>query len=365
MGHWIPTLLAALLVVTGGAADPPTIIVPTQPDHPVSIAGLPATADQLLAEIGDGDWSHYFAVFVAGEGDVPPVLGSYQVADRSISFTPRFPFVPGQEYRVVFDAAGVTLESDFVIPVPARRASATVSRIYPTADTLPENLLKFYIYFTVPMRGGDVYDHVLLMDGNAKVIDGAFVETVPELWDPGMQRVTVFCHPGRIKRGLALHDRDGPPLRAGSSFRLVVGKMIAADGQPLTVGFEKAFVAERADRSSPEVSSWSLDIPASGTATPLLLSLDEPMDHALLERFVAVVNSDDRNIEGRIEVVDGERAWHFHPDNDWLPGRYAVIVHPALEDLAGNRLDRLFDEEMVGDALKPTGDTVRLEFVIR
>ena len=38
--------------------------------------------------------------------------------------------------------------------------------------------------------------------------------------------------------------------------------------------------------------------------------------------------------------------WTFTPAAPWAAGDYALRVHPALEDRAGNRFDRLFDREL-------------------
>jgi hypothetical protein len=54
--------------------------------------------------------------------------------------------------------------------------------VYPTADTLPENLLKFYIHFSRPMRDGDAARHVALLDERGRAVSDAFLATDTELW---------------------------------------------------------------------------------------------------------------------------------------------------------------------------------------
>src|SRR6266516_7655904 len=46
-------------------------------------------------------WSSLFTVY-AGEGDVPPLLGSYSVESGALVFRPRFPLSPGMHLRAVF-----------------------------------------------------------------------------------------------------------------------------------------------------------------------------------------------------------------------------------------------------------------------
>ena len=232
-------LLSALLAAwlgTGPRDASVTILSPESPDGAVLVAGLDAETVRSLESLPAKAWPARFAVYVATEGEIPPVMGRYEVRGNRVAFTPRFPFVPGQRYRATFLYNGESIEMEFALPNPRRDMATEVERIYPGADVLPENLLKFYVYFTAPMRGADVYDGVRLLAQDGSEIEGAFVVTVPELWDPDMRRLTLMLHPGRIKRGLELHEREGPPLRSGERFRLVVDGLEDAWGQPLATG---------------------------------------------------------------------------------------------------------------------------------
>ena len=51
-----------------------------------------------------------------------------------------------------------------------------VAQVYPSADVLPENLLKFYVHFSGPMRGGHIYDHVRFRDEAGKLVEMPFLE---------------------------------------------------------------------------------------------------------------------------------------------------------------------------------------------
>src|SRR5688572_362405 len=52
-----------------------------------------------------GGWASLFSVY-AGEGDVPPMLGSYAVEEGSLVFRPRFPIAAGVQVRAVFRPPG-------------------------------------------------------------------------------------------------------------------------------------------------------------------------------------------------------------------------------------------------------------------
>jgi len=70
-------------------------------------------------------------------------------------------------------------------------------------------------------------------------------------------------------------------------------------------------------------------------------------------------------VSGTAVVSEGETRWSFRPEHDWLPGRYQLRVHPALEDRAGNRFDRVFDRENGTGTTGASAETpLRLEFAI-
>jgi hypothetical protein len=46
---------------------------------------------------------------------------------------------------------------------------------------------------------------------------------------------------------------------------------------------------------------------------------------------------------GKVALDKNESEWRFRPDAPWTEGRYATHVDGVIEDLAGNRLGKLFD----------------------
>ena len=99
-----------------------------------------------------------------------------------------------------------------------------MSRVYPSADTLPENLLKFYVHFTGPMSRGNIYDHIRLRDESGREVELPFLEIDEELWDATTTRLTLIIDPGRIKRGVRPLEEIGPALEAGKSYTLAIGR---------------------------------------------------------------------------------------------------------------------------------------------
>lgn len=280
-----------------------------------------------------------FEVF-AGTGDVPPLMGSQQVSAGRLIFTPRFPLGPGMTLRAVLREPGKPAhEVKFETARRAPSPPAHVVRIYPSVDVLPENQLKLYIEFSAPMARGEAWKRLHLIDDKGARVEVPFLEIDQELWDPEGKRLTALFDPGRIKRGLASLDEEGPALEEGRSYTIRIDREWRdANGVVLERGFEKRFRVGAQDREPPETSTWRIVAPRVGTTDPLVVQFPEPMDYALLLRLLQVPR-----VDGRASVGPNEKEWRFNPVQPWQAGQYEVVADTWLEDLAGNRLGRPFD----------------------
>lgn len=344
----------------------------------VAVHGLPAPALARLAaldlsEAGAGVLA--VRTVTAGEG-LPPILGRWWVAAGALLFEPRIAFRAGLAYRARFDggafdrltggAAGSTpdLELRFEPSPPPSGPATRVEAVYPSADLLPENLLRLYVWFSAPMRRRGIVDGIRLVDLESGAPVGLpFVEVADGLWDPSGRRLTLFFHPGRLKRGVGPRRALGPPLRSGGRYRLEIdGALRDAAGRPLAAGHAKLFSVGPADRRSPEPASWRLTPPAA-TAEPLRIEFPEPLDHGLLLRLLEIRDAAGRRVAGEPVVGGGETSWSFHPATPWSPGSYTLRVAAVLEDLAGNTPARLFDEATAGGEPRPrAGRSIDLPF---
>jgi hypothetical protein len=286
----------------------------------------------------------------SGPPDAPPMLGRVEVTNDGLAFHPRFPLVPGLSYRVRVNDTETTI----AIPKATTAPTTHVAQVYPTADELPANQLKFYLEFSAPMSVGDVYRHIHLMDEADHEVQRAFLQTAHELWDARRQRFTLILDPGRIKRGLRANLENGAPLREGGRYRLAIDAAWRdGDGYPLREPYEKTFRVVAADRTMPQPKAWRVIAPAAGTKDPLRVKFDEPLDRVLIEDVVV------RNVDGDVEIAAGETEWLFRPKQRWSAGEFVVLVPARIEDRAGNNLQRLFDEEVMAAAR----DTATIDFV--
>ena len=288
--------------------------------------------------------------------DVPQMLGQYRIEAGALVFSPQYPIQPGVKYRAVARIPGsspVTVLVD--IPKPVVKPTTVVDRVYPTASVLPENQLKFYIHFSAPMARGSGYRHIELLDPDGAVVEVPFLELIEELWDPTGKRFTLFFDPGRIKRGLVTQQQLGIAMQEGKRYTLVIDKgWKDAKGNPLAADFKKTFTVGPPDRQPIDIRAWKVNEPTAGTRNPLTLVFPEPMDHAILQRDLDVVDASGAVIEGGITIGAEEKTWIFTPDVAWKRGSYTIRLGTAIADLSGNMINRAFEIDVfdkVDDAL--------------
>jgi hypothetical protein len=329
-----------------------------------------------MSAIEHGRWTSFLWVRVVsekrqGSTDNPPVLGGYKLDGDIIRFEPRFPLEPGVRYRAEFDPAGLhalvqtgsfdpeagrkgsgssrKLVAEYSRPKQPARSTTEVVEVYPTPATLPENLLRFYLYFSAPMSRGEAYRRIKLVDAKDKPVPSPFLELDEELWSGDGKRFTLFLDPGRIKRGLKPRAEVGPVLEAGKSYCLVIDRAWPdAEGNTLKSEFRRSFRAGAPDDSSPDPKAWKVEPPRADTFDPLLVRFPEPMDRALLDRLIAVRTATGTAVAGRISVADGEMTWRFAPMQVWRAGDYTLVIGTDLEDVGGNSVARPFEVDLAG-----------------
>jgi hypothetical protein len=346
----------------------------------VEVSGLSEATLKRLQQANwkPPQWQRLLSVY-AGQGsdqNLPAMLGVYRVQPDSLRFEPQFPLEPGVAYRAVFrpdhlpgasrsKAAPIT--ADFQLPPRDATPTTVVSRVYPSASLLPENLLKFYVHFSAPMSRGRIYDHIRMRDETGKEVELPFLEIDEELWDPAMTRLTLIIDPGRIKRGVLPLEEIGPALETGKSYTLVIAHECQdGAGNPLKENYQKVFKVGPPDREPLDHTRWQVQPPKAGGRDALAVTFPKPMDHALAQRVISVTTESGEVIEGRVELEDQERRWTFVPDSPWRRGPYKLVIQTTLEDLAGNNIGKPFEVDLFeGVQRRLDSPTVKLPFEVR
>ena len=367
------SLLTTLCVIstTLAAPDDPS---PARPKGTLSIRyDAPSVVvrgidDENLRSLAKADWdsdrwSETLSLSVASKRLRPlPITGTYRVVVGALQFEPKYPLEPGLDYVAKFEPSRLPIARDdrssrmnFKLPSASKPAPASVARVEPSGDVLPENLLKFYLHFSAPMSRGEVYHRVRLTDASGRALDHAFLEIGEELWDPSGTRITLLLDPGRIKRGLRPREEEGPILEAGKRYALVVDRgWPDAAGQPMREPYKKVFRAGPAQVRQLDPKQWVIKTPAPLTKDSVAVTFPQPLDRALLDRAFLVLDPKGAQVAGRASIVGGSTRWEFTPAVEWAAGTYQLEIDTDLEDLSGNSVARAFEVDVQGPVVEKT-----------
>jgi len=298
-------------------------------------------------------------VRVVGEGmfaseDLPDMFGRYQVSERGIKFVPHFPFEPGVRYIASFDPRPLALPGlsevatlEFSLPRKASASPTEVVNVFPSSETLPENLLRFYVCFSNSMQRGRVETNVKILGPDGQVAPDVLYRAPVELWDRSMRFLTILLDPGRLKRGVGPNRKLGPPLKPGLEYTLAIeSELVDWSGNPLRERFHKTFSVTKPVRERVVIEHWKISHPATMSRQPLALTFPRSLDWALLWRSITVVAESGQAVEGRVTIEECETRWNFTPISPWTTGTYHVRIASGLEDVCGNNLLGPFDRAL-------------------
>ncbi|MCI0702075.1 MAG: hypothetical protein L0241_13410 [Planctomycetia bacterium] len=362
----------AVKLVSPKAGDPPVVeITGIDKSHLKALAGAKLTPEE---------WAKV-ARFVVDSGSPeeiasrPSVAGAWAVAGDVLRFEPEYPLAPGVKYRVFCDLSATPrakIKADaftlsVFIPKPPPGPRVAVTAVYPSANRLPENTLRFYIHFSGPVTRGDVYSYVKLIRDDETEVTGAFLELGEELWSTDGLRLTLLFDPGRVKRGLAPREVFGPILEEGRRYTFVIDpKWEDTEGRPLLNKITRTFDVGPPDDSPVWPDQWKLVAPRPGGNSPLLIRLAKPHDHALLGRMMWVTDKSGKRIAGTFSVGGGDRVVSFTPKSPWTRGDYKLVIDARLEDVCGNRVGEPFEvDEFKPITVKPIEKTVERPFTVK
>lgn len=289
-----------------------------------------------------------------------PIIGDYLFEDDKIIFRPIIAFTRGLKYQVY-------IRNELIDEIEIQAVHSTIApeivAVYPALDTLPENLLKFYISFSKPMQEGDALSNIHLIKDDHDTLSSVFLDM--ELWNNERTMLTLWLDPGRIKRGLQPNKLLGSPLDRGSYYQLAIDKNWQdAEGILLKQNFTKKFFTGPRDNVSPNEQAWTINAPRAKTKEHLKISFNESLDHVLAGNTISVSDVNDNEVKGKLKVNDYGTILYFLPDVEWKKGIYIVQIESRLEDLSGNNLDRLFDTDLT--QTQPSSNTIhKRQFEVR
>lgn len=334
----------------------------------VKVVGrLPAEAIARLPTgvIGQDDGEKWLRFsLLDGKREGPPMVGTYERRDDRLTFVPRYGLQAGQAYRAHLGPIGKPLAStEYRVPNRAASPLAFVEKVYPSAEVLPANHLRFYLHFSAPMRGGkDIFNHIRILDAQGNEVHDPWLRD--ELWDENSKMLILYIHPGRIKWGVLLRMLFGPVLEPDQEYTLVIPpELLDIHGQKLGKEFRKKFRTTAEDRVRIVVEDWKFTSPPAGTRDAVVIAFPKIMDHSSLNRFLSIRNDKGETVAGKIDIGRDERSWSFRPTQPWQAGCYALTVSEELEDTAGNTPFRPFD--MDRNSPRVVNPRLKLDFQVR
>jgi hypothetical protein len=276
----------------------------------------------------------------------PAMFGAYERHGSDLIFRPRFALEPGQLYRASFGPEKQTVIAEHRVPSRTAGEAVRVVKVYPTADVLPANHLKFYVYFSQPMRGGQaMFEQFAILDEDGKEVYDPWLHD--EIWDEKENCLIIYIHPGRIKWGIILRELLGPVLLPEKRYTFVIrGAILDAEGRPMGKDYVKKFRTTAEDRKRIAVDDWKLTSPVAGTREPVELRFATSIDHRSLGRLLSILDASGQRVAGAVEIGKDEKTWAFRPERPWANQEYRVTVDPGLEDVAGNTPRRPFDLDL-------------------
>jgi hypothetical protein len=222
--------------------------------------------------------------------------------------------------------------------------------VHPSAEIVPENLLRVYIEFSAPMgnRGGPEFVKLVELSGpegkTERVDPDAFLPVEADFWSPDHTRYTLFFDPGRVKDDILPNRTSGRPLRAGRRYAIDIARSWTdANGLPLATKYRHIFRAGRAVDDAIKPSEWRIEVPAADTRQPLAVRFPQPLDHGIIVRALSIETGERRAIDGAITLDAHDAVWMFTPVAPWQGGEYNLVAQSFLEDPQGNQIGRAFE----------------------
>ncbi len=277
--------------------------------------------------------------------DISPVLGTFHHEHGNTTFTPVIPFSKGEVYEIRHCG---NLHGHFTIDRNEQSPRPELVAIYPSIDTLPQNILKLYLEFSEPMQHvKSALDFIQIHDNSVDREVNVFLELESELWNEEHNRLTLWFDPGRIKTDLIPNKKKGPPLLTGHEYTIgISSKWQSAAGIPLQKTYTKHFHVIEKDIQRPNPELWHLTIPERNTFNQMQIDFNESMDAILALETIKIHNDRGEKVSGMFNLADNEHKLLFEPTKKWEKGKYHLLIDPVLEDLAGNNLERLFDTDL-------------------
>lgn len=311
--------------------------------------------------IGKDSTGKYIQTRLLQDTNQTAILGDYKISD-AVVFESLLPFSRGSTYAIFIrdKKAG-----EFSVPAADTKDAPRIIASYPQLDTVPENLLKIYIQFSHPMMESRSASFIKLVKNGTDTLHDAFLDLQPELWNEDRTVITVWLDPGRIKRDLQPNLKLGAPLHQSEKYKLIVSKQWKdTEGRELEKEHIWSFVTSVRDSISPDPDKWKMHLPKLLSKDPLIIDMNESLDHFLLMESLHVTDKNGISVKGLFSIPVNDKTASFTPAEPWAAGNYTLRIASKLEDLSGNNLNRPFERDILKTKQPSTQTHYNKNFVI-
>ncbi|WP_299681549.1 hypothetical protein [uncultured Dokdonia sp.] len=279
------------------------------------------------------------------------ILGEYTQNETTINFIPLLPFQKNSDYTVIYGNEVFP----FTIALNPSYKKLAITTLYPNTDTVPSNFLKWYVQFSKPINPTKVYDHITLINNrDGTEVDRALLPLETPLVSDDGTLLTLWIEPGRQKRDLGPNKRLGEVLIPNESYTLLIDKNLKdRQGIPMEMDFKHSFTISNADRKKPSITSWELQPPLANTKDLLVITYKESLDYGSLQNNLQIITASGNIIAGDFTILSNQNSILFKPLNVWNKETYILKCKPIIEDLSGNNLERLFDQDVTTKKMAP------------
>ncbi|MEL6485463.1 MAG: hypothetical protein AAFP96_11540, partial [Bacteroidota bacterium] len=209
-----------------------------------------------------------------------------------------------------------------------------VQAVYPSSETVPENLLRIYVQFSHPMKTIGNLEKIKLIDEQGLEVKNVFFNNAYELWNPGQTQLTLILDPARVKTGLQAHNTYGRALEPYQNYVLHIEGLENVKHQRMEKPFKKVFHVEPADFQIPDIDQWQMTLPKANNTTAFMLRFPQMLDYNSLHQRIIITDANHMPIAGEVSIGKLEKEWHFSPEEPWQAKKYLLHINTRLEDPA-------------------------------
>ncbi len=237
-------------------------------------------------------------------------------------------------------------------------------QVFPSADVLPENLLRFHLRFSQSPEVFDVTEHLRLIDTSNttnQIVCHPFLDLNDGLWSADGLTLTVMLHPARIKSGTFSHAKLGMAIGDTRSYQLQVqggfeaNEFVSGKGTWLTL---KRFSVTHAINSSIDISSLVVDLPRIETRTVMSIKIRRIVDQLAIENLITMTDEHSAIVPIEFATSDSGTTILLTPKIVWIAGTYLIHFSSEFEDVCGNRFGVSFENEAASQLDVPTAHLV-------